>query len=195
MRGTHILGTASGGTSQDTERIRPNEGHSHTRNSIRWTTQDTERSRLRPNEGHSQAGDSIGRDKSGHRKKPDRAKGTHMLETASGGTCQDAERIRPREGHSQAGDGIGGDMSGLRKNPTERGALTNWRQHQEEQVRTRKESDRARGTHILETASGGTTQETERIRPSKGHSRTGHGAGRDNSGHGKNWTERGALTY
>ena len=108
-------------------------------------------------------------------------------------------------------------MSGLRKNHTERGALTIWRQHQEEQVSTRKESDQARGTHILETASGGATQETERIRPSKGHSRTGYesggttqdmerigpseghshtreGIGMDKSGQRNNRTEQGAHT-
>ena len=128
------------------------------------------------------------------RKESDRAMGTHFLETASGGTSQDTERLQPSKGHSLSGDGIGRDRSGHRKDPTERGALTNWRQHQEGQVRTRKESDRARGTYSLETASGGTSQDTGRIRPSEGHSLPGDGIGRDKSGHGKNPTERGALT-
>ena len=184
---------ASGGTSQDTGRIRPSEGRSHSGDGIKRETlgygkNPTER-------GHSHPGDGIGRDKSGHGKHPiergtltswrrhrerqvrtykesDQARGTHFLETASGATSQDTERIQPSEGYSLPGDGIGRDKSGQGKNPTERGALTLWRQHQEGQVRTRKESDRARGTHILEIGSGG----------------------RDKSEHGKNPTERGALT-
>ena len=152
MRGTHILETASGETSQDIERIRPSED--------------------------SHPGDGIGRDKSGHGKDPtgrealtnsrrhqegqvttrkvsDRERGTHSLETVSGGTSQDTQRIRPSAGHSLSGDGIGRDKSGHGKILTSRWALTNWRQHREGQVRTQRESDRARGTHILEMASGG----------------------------------------
>jgi hypothetical protein len=85
-------------------------------------------------------------------------------------------------------------MSGHRKNPTKRGALTIWRPRREGQVKTWKESDRARRTHELETVSGGTSQDTERIRLRKVHSRTGDRIGRDKSGHGKNPTERGTLT-
>ena len=44
-------------------------------------------------------------------------------------------------------------------------------------------SDRAGGTHFLETASGGTSQNMERIRPSEGHSLSEDGIGRDKSGH------------
>ena len=142
-----------------------------------------------------------------------RARGTHTLETALGWTCQDTKRIPPSEGHSHPGDGIGRDRSGHRKNPiergaltfwrrhgegqvrtqknpTERGALTFWRQHREGQVRTQKESHRAMGTHPLETASGRTSQYTQRIPPSDGHSHTGDGIGRDKSGYRKNPTER-----
>jgi hypothetical protein len=166
-RGTHSLETASGGTCQDTERIRPSEGNSPT-------------------------GDSIGRNKSGHEMNPtergaltnwrphrmgqvrtrnesDRARGTHQLETAWEGqvrTWNESDRSR--------GTHILETASG--------------------EVRTRKESDQARGTHILETASGGTSQDTERIRPSEGYSPTGDGIGRDKLGHGKNPTKRGALT-
>ena len=108
-------------------------------------------------------------------------------------------------------------MSGHRNNPTERGALTAWKRHREKQIRTQKESDPERGTHMLETAWEGhvrtqkeserkrgphvldtswgeTSQDTERIRSSEGHSHTEHGMGRDKSRHGKNQTERGALT-
>src|SRR5580698_8158487 len=160
--------------------------------------------RIRPSEAHSPTGDRIGRDKSGHGKNPtergaltlwrphregqvrtrkesDRARRTHGLETASGGTSQDTERIRPTEAHSRTGDRIGRDKSGHGKNPTDRGALTNWRPHREGQVRTRKESDRPRRTHHLETASGGTSQDTERIRPTEAHSLPGDGIGRDKS--------------
>ena len=187
-----MLETASKGTSQDTERIQPSEWHSRT--------------------GHG-----MGRDMSGHEKRSDqaealtnwrrhregqiriqkeynRARGTHILETALGGTSQDTERIRPSKGHSHAGDSIGWDMSGRGKNPTQRGALTFWRRRQEGQVSTRKESDQARGTYSLATASGGTSQDTERIRPSGGHSHPGDSTGRDKSAHRKNPSERGALT-
>ena len=178
---------ASGGTSQDTETIPPSEGHSHT-------------------------GDGIGSDKSGHRNNPTergeltlwrrhregqvktqkqshRARGTHILETASGGTGQDTETIPPSEGNSHPGDGIGGDRSEHRNNPTERGALTLWRRHREGQVRTQKQSYRARGTHTLKMASGGTSQDTETILPSKGHSHSGDGIGRETSEHRNNPTE------
>ena len=44
---------------------------------------------------------------------------------------------------------------------TEQGALTSWRSRRVGQFRTREENDRARGTHFLETPSGGTSQDTE----------------------------------
>ena len=110
-----------------------------------------------------------------------------------GGTSQNTQRIRPSEAHSQTGDGIGKDKSGHGKNHTERGTLTFWRRHREVQVRTQKESHGARGTHILETASAGASQDTKRIRPSKGHSHPRDGIGRDKSGHGGNPNERGHL--
>ena len=44
-------------------------------------------------------------------------------------------------------------------------------------VRTRKATDRARHTHILETADGGIFQDAGRNRPSKAHSLTGTGRG------------------
>ena len=56
------------------------------------------------------------------------------------------------------------------KKSTEQGALTSWKRQREGRLRTQKETDTARGTHILETAE------------------------RDLSGHGKKPTERGALT-
>ena len=139
--------------------------------------------------GHSLSGDGRGRVLSGHgkksteqpqgaltnwrrqreglvrtRKKVDRARGTHSLETAERGTCQVKERNRSSEehslpgddrrrdlsghekksterGHSQTGDEGGRDLSGHGKKLTERGALTSWRRHREGLVRTRKEID------------------------------------------------------
>ena len=64
----------------------------------------------------------------------------------------------------------------------------------EEPVRTWKETNRARHTHVLETVEGGTCQDTEKKQPSKVHSLPGGGGGRDLSGHGKKPTERGTLT-
>jgi len=73
-------------------------------------------------------------------------------------------------------------------------ALTDWRWQREGQVRTWKQSDQARGTHRLEIAEGGISQDMERKQPSKGHSQTGDGRGRDKSGHRKKVTKKGALT-
>jgi len=61
-------------------------------------------------------------------------------------------------------------QSGHGKKATEQGALTDWRWQREGQVRTWRESNRARGTYILEMAEKG------------------------KSGHGKNATKQGALT-
>ena len=141
---------------------------------------------------HSLSGDSIRRALSGDRKRPtsrgaltswkrhreglvrtrkrtDRPRRTHQLETASEGACQDTERNRPTEAHSLPGDGRGGDLSGHEKKLTERGALTSWRRHREGLVRTQKEIARAKHTHLLETASGGTCQYTERNQPIEAH--------------------------
>ena len=155
-----MLKTASRGTSEDTEKHRPSDGH------------------LLSGDPHRE-----GQVKTW--KETDRARGTHFLDTASGGTSQDTERNRPSEGHSLPGDRIGRDKSGYGKKQTERGALTSWRPHRQGQVRMRKETDRARGTHKLETASAGTNQDTGRNRPSEGHSQTGDRIGRDKSGHEK----------
>jgi len=87
-------------------------------------------------------------------------------------------------------------MSGHRKKPTNQGALTDWRSQREGHVRTQKETNQPRGTHILEITERGTYQDTERNQPSKGHSQAGDhtGRGRDKSGHRKKPTKQGALT-
>jgi hypothetical protein len=123
-----------------------------------------------PSEGHSRTGGRRRRDKSGHRKNP-----THG-------------------GHSRTGECRQTDKSEHGKNPTQRAALTLWKAQMDRQVRTRKECDTARGTHKLESAHGQTSQETEVIRHSGGHSHPGERRRSDKSAHGKNPTERGALT-
>ena len=237
--GTHILETASGGTSQDTERIPPSEGHSLTGDGIERDESEhrknpTERGALtfwrRHREGQVRIQRHSHRARRTHilemesggtrqetQKESHRERGTHILETASGETRQDTETIPPREGHSHpgddigrdrsghktippseghshAGDGIGRNRSGYKKNPTERWPLTSWRRYCEGQVRTQKDSHRATGTHFLETASGGTSQDTETIPPSEGHSHAGDGIRRNRLAHRNNPTERGALT-
>ena len=137
--------------------------------------------------------DRIGRDKSGHGKKAAErwasmgTHSTHILEMASrgkvrnternraseghllpgdpnGGISQDTERKRPSNEHSHSGDHIGRDKSGHENKAAEQGVLTLWRPHWEGQVRTWKETGpAARDTHQLVTASGWTSQDTERM--------------------------------
>ena len=162
-RPTHSLKTAQGGTSQNTERIRSTEAHSHT-------------------------GDRTGRDKSGHGKNTiDRGQLTLWRPHREGQVRTREESDRPRPTHQL--ETTGRDKLGHGKNPTDRGPLTSWRPHREGQVRTRKESNRPRPTHQLETAQGGTSQDTERNRSTKANSPTGDRTGRGKSGHGKNPTD------
>ena len=151
------------------------------------------------------------------RQQSDRAMGTHILETESGETGQNTETFQPSEGHSHTGRRHREGQVRTRKesdqaraltywkphregevrtwkNPTEQGALTSWRPDRGDQVKTKKETERARGTHTLEARSGETSEDTQRNRPIEEHSPTGDHIGRDKSGHGKNPTERGALT-
>ena len=139
----------------------------------------------RPTEGRSPTGDDRARDLSGHEKKAtergaltswrwqrkglirtwkesDRARRTHFLEMAEGRTCQDTEINQPSEGYSRSGDSRGSDLSRHGKKSTKRGVLTNWRRQREGLVRTRKEIERARGTHFLEMGEGETRQDMER---------------------------------
>ena len=97
-------------------------------------------------------------DKSGHRKNLTE-QGALTNWSTDRWISQDTERIRLSEGHSLSGERRWTDKSGHGKNPTERGALTFWRAQTDGQVRTRKESNRVRGTHRLESAVG---QDTER---------------------------------
>ena len=128
------------------------------------------------------------------RKETDQARPTHSLKTAEGGTCQDTETIRPTKAHSPTGDGRQSNLSGHRNNPTDRGPLTRWRWQTQRLVRTPKQSDRPRPTHILETADRATCQDTETIRPTEAHSHAGDGRQSDLSGQRNNPTDRGPLT-
>ena len=103
------------------------------------------------------------------------------------------ERNRPAEAHSHPGDGRGTDLSGYGKKPTEAHSQSGDGKGRG-LVRTRKQTDRGRRTHILETREGGICQDMERNRPTEAHSHAGDGRGRDLSGHGKKPTDRGALT-
>jgi hypothetical protein len=200
VRGTHSLETVEGGTRQDTERNGLSEGHSLPGDSKardlsghgnkpteqgaltlwRWQRRDLSGHEMRPTEQGAltywrRQSEGLVRT----RKETDRARGTHFLETTEGGTCQDTERNRQSDAHSQTGDSRGRDLSEYGKKPTERGELTPWRWQREGFLRTCKEINRVRGTHFLEKAEGGTCQDTERNRPSKGHSLPGDDRGSD----------------
>ena len=129
----------------------------------------------RHSKGHSRPGDSRGRELVRTWKQTDRPRGTHMLETPEGGSCQGTEQNKPSEGHSLPGDARGRGLSGHGKKSTE-WALTFWGQQREGLVRTQKETDQAKGTHKLETPEGGACQDTERNRLS-GHSLSGDSRG------------------
>jgi hypothetical protein len=64
------------------------------------------------------------------------------------------ERNQLSEGHSRSEDCRGRDLSGHGKKLIEQRALTNWGCQKKRLVRPWKETDRARGTHILEAAEG-----------------------------------------
>src|SRR6267142_1397843 len=108
---------------------------------------------------------------------------------------QDMKRIQLSERHSQTGEHRQTDKSGHRKNLTERGALTSWRVQMDRQVRTWKESNRVRGTHILESTDGQTSQDMVRIQQSEVYSQTGECRWTDKSGQRKLLTEWGPLTH
>ena len=167
-RGTHKLETAEGRSGQGMVRKWPSEGHSHS--GYRRGRDESGHRRKVTKLGHLQTGDRRGRNKLGHEKK------------------------EPSKGHSPPGDHRGRNKSGHGKKVTERGVLTLLRPYREGQVRQQKESDQMRGTHILKTAEGGASHDPERKRLNKGHPHTGDGRGKDESGHGKKATKRGAHT-
>ena len=184
-RPTHSLETAEGGNCQDMERNRPINAHLHPGDNRR---RDLSGHRNRPSEAHSLPRD--GREGIIRTwKEADRPSPTHQLEMVEGGTCQDMERNRPTEAYSLSGDGRGRDLSGSRKKPADRGPLTSWRRQREKLVRTRKETERPKSTHQLETVEEGTCQYTERNRPTEAHPLPADGRRRDLSGYECNPTE------
>ena len=110
------------------------------------------------------------------------------------GKGQDMKENPPSKGHSLSGEQRGRDKSGHAKTMTEWGALTLWIPQREGQVKIWEESNQTRGTHKLEITEGGTSQDTERKQPNKGHSLPGDHRERDKSGHRKKATKQGALT-
>jgi len=79
-------------------------------------------------------------------------RGTHILESTEGQTSQNMEGIQVSKGHSLPVKHRWMDKSGHRRNPSKQGALTDWRAQTDRQVRTQKEYEQARGTHVLEIA-------------------------------------------
>lgn len=77
----------------------------------------------------------------------------------------------------------GKDKSGDGKKATECETLANWRPQWERQVRTGTGRGRFIGTHFLQPAERGTIQDTERMRPSQGHSLPVDHRGMHKSGH------------
>ena len=148
---THFLKTAKEETCQKKEKKRLGEGDSL------------------PGEGGEGACHEM--------KQGNRVRSTHFLETV-GRDLSDEEQKATERG-TLTGWRQRRDLSGHRKEATERGALTFWGRQREGRVRSRKGSDRARVTYLLEMAEGGACQDTERKRPSVGHSPTGDGRGSD----------------
>jgi len=176
---THTLKSTEAGTSQDTEINRACKGHSLAGKSRR-TSQDKES----PGKQGALTLWRVQRERQVRtQKQTEKARGTHILESAEGETSQDTETNRASKGHSPTGECRGRDKSGHRNKLSKQGALTFWRVQRERQVRTQKQTEQARGTHILESAEGETSQDTETNRASKGHSPTGECRGRDKSGH------------
>jgi hypothetical protein len=102
------------------------------------------------------------------RKESELARGTHSLERTEPWRSEDRERKRAIGTHFLRAPSVG--QVRTRGKASERGALTDWRGQCDDQVRTRKESEWARGTHELEDTQQRTSENTERKRASEGHS-------------------------
>jgi hypothetical protein len=104
-------------------------------------------------------------------KETERANGTHSLESADRETSQNGKRKRVSDRYSLPGERRQKNKSEWQMKKNKRRALTLW--GTEEQVRMANETERATGTHSLENADGGTSQNGKRNRASNGHSRPG----------------------
>jgi hypothetical protein len=135
-RGTHVLQSPDGDKSG-------HEGHKSVRGTHFLENQDGETSqgtdRMRTSERHSPTGS------------PD-------IETS-----QDTGRMRASEGHSHPREPRRRGKSRYRKDASQRRALTNCRVQVGRHVRTRKECETGRGTHVLESPDRGTSQDRERM--------------------------------
>ena len=210
---THFLEAAEEDTCQDTKRNRPTNEHSLPRDGRAremsghgkkqtdrraltfWRRQREKLVRTRKEThqpAHSPTGDGRGGHLSGHGKKQtdqraltnwrrqseavvrksketDRPTRTHSLGMAERGTCQDTERNRPTDAHSLSGDSTGRHLSGHENDrPTNANSPTRY----------------GRGKHM----------NTDRIRPIDTHSPPGDDRRTRLSKHGKNPTDRRALT-
>ena len=153
--------------------------------------QDTKRNQL--SESHSRSGDGRGRDLSGCGKKLTEWGELTSWRQQKEGLIGTRKKPTKRDALTNW-RGRGRNLSRHGNKLTKQGALTSWRRQREGLVRTENETDRAKGTHTLEPAEGGTCQDTEANRPSETYSQTGDGRARGLSGHRKKLTERGALT-
>ena len=149
---------------------------------------------MRASKGHSPTGEPRHSDISGHKKKASQRGGTHILESPETETSQDTGRMRASKGHSLSRKPRQRDKSEHRRNASQQGALTSWRTQTQRQVRTWKECEPARGTHVLESPDTETCQDTERMQASEGHSHPGEPRYKDKSGYGNNESQQGALT-
>ena len=82
--------------------------------------------------------------------------------------------MRMTEGQGTLTDWVERGMDKLgHKKVKERREPTNWRPQKKAQFRVEKKGDKVRGTHVLEIAEGGTSQDTERNPVSEGRSLSG----------------------
>jgi hypothetical protein len=89
------------------------------------------------------------------------ARGTHVLSSTERGAGQDSERWPASERHSPTVECRVRNCSEQRKKASQRGALTSCRAQSEGLVRTAKEGQPARGTHVLLSAERGANQGSE----------------------------------
>jgi hypothetical protein len=94
------------------------------------------------------------------RKESERVRETHELEGTVRRKSEDTEKKRASERHSHPGERRATDKSGYGRQARKREALTCWRQSNG-RVKLRKESERGRGAHILESAEQQTNVDTE----------------------------------
>jgi hypothetical protein len=106
-------------------------------------------------EGHSRSVERRARDCVRIAKESQPARNTHELSGAERGTDQDSERKPASGGDSLPVERRARDWSGQRKKVNLRGALTLCRAQSEELVRTAKECQLARDTHVLSGAGEG----------------------------------------